>query len=90
MKLVDCIIMGQFMGLQTVEECINNYTFHYTSLLPYKQAVDSALELNAEFKMYENGTLEIDWHYVQEQVDKQNKELEKYMEDWQSGNATGC
>lgn len=90
MKLVDCIILGKFMGLQTVEECVSNYYLHYLSTLPFSEAPVDQLELETQYRMYTESDLDIDWHYVQEQVDKQNKEYEKYMEDWQSGNAAVC
>ena len=80
MKLQDCIIMGWFMGLDTIDECINNYTFHYVQCLPYKEAVKDALELNIELNLYDTGKLELDWDYINKEVEKQNKELNEYFE----------
>jgi len=80
MKLFDCITMGRFMGLHTVEECMSNYYLHYLHILPHDQATPCQEELELEFSQYEKGELELDWDKINKEVERQNKEMEEYFE----------
>lgn len=97
MKLQDAIIMGRFMGLQSVDECYHNAELHYFSVLPYDKVEEERAELVCELSLYDAGYLGIDWEFVDDEVKKQNKEFIDYceanppsdedfnMEDWRKG-----
>ena len=81
MKLHDCIVTGKFCGLETVEECINNFELHIANLIPYTRLREESLELSKEYEDYLSGKLRLDWDKIYEEVEELDKGL---MEEFQS------
>jgi hypothetical protein len=79
MKLRDCVLMGLFCGLETIEECIDNYILHYTQCIPYTKLGEENKELNADLEAYEAGELPLDWDELHLLNDKALKEYEDSM-----------
>ena len=78
MNLTACVIMGRFMGLKTVDECISNYYLHYLPVIPYTDIEEDSQELCNDIIKYENGNLKLDWEYIENEVERQQKEYEDY------------
>ena len=78
MKLQDAVLMGKFCGLETVGECILNAEMHYLTMIPYSDIPNEVNELEKEIKAYEEGTLELDWDYINAEAERQQKEYEEY------------
>jgi hypothetical protein len=78
MKLVDAIALGRFCGLNTVEECIANIELHYWWVVSYSELSEKKEIFYKDVKAYELGTLELDWDYINAEIEKQNKVMEEY------------
>jgi len=78
MKLETAIIIGNFCGLKTVEECILNIELHYWNLLPPSELGVERSDFNLEVKKWEKGELDLDWDYINSQVEQQHFEYEEY------------
>ena len=50
MKLQEAIEIGKECGLETIEECINNVTFHSTSFFAYDELEAECDELYEDLK----------------------------------------
>ena len=81
MKLKECIIMGKFMGLQTINECISNYELHYIQTLPYDKVAKDRNEIYEEYNKYFKGELKLDWDAIDKEVNKQLEDMNKYFDD---------
>lgn len=81
MKLEECLIMGRFCGLTTLDECVTHAQIHYFPVLRADEAAAEYDELNRELSKYDNREIDIDWDYVNKELEKQLKELDKYIEE---------
>lgn len=81
LKLQDAIIIGRFMGLQSVEECYYNAELHYFSTLPFNEAHEERAELVCEMSLYNADYLGIDWDKIDKEIDRQEKEFIEYCEN---------
>jgi hypothetical protein len=79
MKLRDCVLMGLFCGLETIEECLANYDMHYLQCVPFTEADTDIAELVEDLKAYEAGDLVLDWDELRVLNDKAWKEYESSM-----------
>jgi hypothetical protein len=78
MKLRDCVLMGLFCDLETVEECVANYDMHYLQCIPYSEVNEDIAELVKEIKAWQAGTLVLDWDELHAENAKAWKEYEEY------------
>jgi hypothetical protein len=78
MKLQDAVIMGRFSGLHTVNECILNIELHYWQVLPYSELSSEQKEFYNDIKAWEAGELELNWKYINAEVERQEKEFLEY------------
>ena len=76
MKLHNCIVMGKFCGLTTVEECIDNIRRHWHSFT--KEDLE---ELTIEVNAYYDDKLKINWDAVDADMKKQEEEFEEYCKN---------
>jgi hypothetical protein len=77
MKLRDCVLMGLFCGLETVEECVANYDMHYLQCISYKEVGEDIDELAEDIKAWQVGELILDWDVMR----KENAQAWKEYED---------
>ena len=80
MKLEEAVIMGKFMGLDSVAECILNTELHYWSLLPPSDVGVERSEFNLEVKKWEEGKLDLDWDYINAKVEEQKEEYNDWLD----------
>jgi hypothetical protein len=79
MKLRNCVLMGLFCGLETIEECVDNYIMHYTQCIAYTHLDEENKELNDDLVAYKAGDLVIDWDELRILNNKALKEYEDSM-----------
>lgn len=78
MKLKQAVIMGKFCGLETVEECVNNFYLHAHQMMPYRDVPEALEELSMEYHHYKEGILTLDMAEIDDEV---ARELDNY-DDW--------
>jgi hypothetical protein len=83
MKLIDVVLQGKFCGLETVEECILNFELHMMQIFPYSELERECKELIKDVQAYEDGTLTIDWDFIETETIKSMKEYIAYCEKHQ-------
>lgn len=74
MKLQEAIILGRFVGLNTVEECILNIELHYWQMMPFSDYENESKEFYAQVRAYEAETLQLDWDYINKETQRQQDE----------------